>query len=217
MVPPDTKNAFLCILSLSPDCIVRLGFTPPWSHSRTDTREVVRWTSPEYDVDTRVHECGGGSFTVYNNTLFFSRGEDNSMYRQDGPSAQPVRLTHDSKKRYADGIYNPKVRIRPSFSSYMWKGGRGLEDRKFYYRSRGGCSGARRKCVLKTWPLVSCCFTAMLVVCAMSKSIGRLALVIASFKVVKSSIMLRGLLEIHLSAWMIYLIHVCTSCDFSAY
>lgn len=77
--------------------------TPP------DTREVVRWTDPEYDVSTRVHEYGGGSFTVYNNTLYFSRGEDDAIYRQDGPGARPSRLTPISKKRYADGMYSPKV------------------------------------------------------------------------------------------------------------
>lgn len=69
----------------------------------------MRWTDPEYDVGSRVHEYGGGSFTIYNNTLYFSRGEDNALYRQDGPSGRPSRLTHSPKKRYADGVYSPKV------------------------------------------------------------------------------------------------------------
>ncbi|KAK8386695.1 hypothetical protein O3P69_017866 [Scylla paramamosain] len=77
-------------------------------HFDPDTRKVVRWTGPDYDVVSRVHEYGGGSFTVYNNTLFFSRGEDDALYRQDGPEAQPSRLTHGQKKRYADGVYSPE-------------------------------------------------------------------------------------------------------------
>ncbi|XP_050728016.1 uncharacterized protein LOC127004403 isoform X2 [Eriocheir sinensis] len=77
-------------------------------HFDPDTREVVRWTDPEYDVSTRVHEYGGGSFTVFNNTLYFSRGEDDAIYRQDGPGARPSRLTPISKKRYADGMYSSK-------------------------------------------------------------------------------------------------------------
>lgn len=60
-------------------------------------------------MSTRVHEYGGGSFTVYNNTLYFSRGEDDAVYLQDGPGARPSRLTPISKKRYADGMYSSKV------------------------------------------------------------------------------------------------------------
>lgn len=71
----------------------------------------MRWTTPDYDVASRVHEYGGGSFIVYNNTLFFSRGEDDAIYRQDGPTAQPSRLTHHPKKRYADGVYSPQVSV----------------------------------------------------------------------------------------------------------
>ena len=72
---------------------------------------MVRWTPPDYDVVSRVHEYGGGSFIVYNNTLFFSRGEDDAMYRQDGPASQPSRLTQGQRKRYADGVYSPEVRV----------------------------------------------------------------------------------------------------------
>ncbi|XP_045103498.1 acylamino-acid-releasing enzyme-like isoform X2 [Portunus trituberculatus] len=77
-------------------------------HFDPDIRKVVRWTAPDYDVVSRVHEYGGGSFTVYNNTLFFSRGEDDAMYRQEGPASQPSRLTQGQKKRYADGVYSPE-------------------------------------------------------------------------------------------------------------
>ncbi|KAK3864474.1 hypothetical protein Pcinc_029840 [Petrolisthes cinctipes] len=69
--------------------------------------EVMRWTPPGYDVRTRVHEYGGGAFTVYNNTVFFSNAIDDALYKQEGPGpdSQPSRLTPPSKKRYADGVY----------------------------------------------------------------------------------------------------------------
>ncbi|KAK3864476.1 hypothetical protein Pcinc_029842 [Petrolisthes cinctipes] len=69
--------------------------------------EVMRWTPPGYNVRTRVHEYGGGAFTVYNNTVFFSNAIDDALYKQEGPGpdSQPSRLTPPSKKRYADGVY----------------------------------------------------------------------------------------------------------------
>lgn len=105
----DTNTAWIVLLVA---CIALVKWNQTASYdSPTDTRKVVRWTAPDYDVVSRVHEYGGGSFTVYNNTLFFSRGEDDAMYRQDGPAAQPSRLTQGQNKRYADGVYNPEVSV----------------------------------------------------------------------------------------------------------
>ncbi|XP_071534120.1 uncharacterized protein [Panulirus ornatus] len=77
-------------------------------HFNPDSRETCRWTPKEYDVRSRVHEYGGGAFTVYNNTLFFSHGDDGAIYRQNGPSAKPTRLTKTQHRRYADGVFSPQ-------------------------------------------------------------------------------------------------------------
>ncbi|XP_071522282.1 uncharacterized protein [Panulirus ornatus] len=77
-------------------------------HFNPETRERIRWTSTEYDVRTWVHGYGGGAFTIYNNTLFFSHGGDNAIYRQDGPSGTPRRLSNTTNKMYADGFYYPQ-------------------------------------------------------------------------------------------------------------
>ncbi|KAK4309443.1 hypothetical protein Pmani_018940 [Petrolisthes manimaculis] len=78
-------------------------------HYDPENGEVVRWTPYNYDVRTRVHEYGGGSFTVHNNSLFFSNGLDGAIYRQEGPQGTPTRLTNTKNRRYADGTYNEKL------------------------------------------------------------------------------------------------------------
>lgn len=56
--------------------------------------EVTRWTPPGFDVRTRVHEYGGGTFTVHNNTVFFCHAIDNAIYKQEGPGSvtNPLNL-----------------------------------------------------------------------------------------------------------------------------
>jgi dipeptidyl aminopeptidase/acylaminoacyl peptidase len=64
-----------------------------------------------FSVRTRVHEYGGGAFSVAHDILYFSndqpRGEglraDRRLYRQE-PHAAPVALTPEGDWRYADGI-----------------------------------------------------------------------------------------------------------------
>lgn len=83
-----------------------LGPPPPASE---ESRAIVRWTSRDINVRTRVNGYGGGAFTVYNHTLFFSNFADNAIYRQDGPEGIPQQLTNTSYRRYADGSYSPQV------------------------------------------------------------------------------------------------------------
>src|ERR1700756_3182458 len=41
-------------------------------------------TPPPYNARTRVHEYGGGSWTVHNGTVYFSKLADGRLYRQGG-------------------------------------------------------------------------------------------------------------------------------------
>ncbi|XP_045584162.2 uncharacterized protein [Procambarus clarkii] len=82
-------------------------------HFDPATRETVQWTAGPYDVRTRVNEQGGGSFTIYNNTLYFSNGPDGAIYRQRGPTGAPVRLTTQASpgRSYADGVFSPQWNV----------------------------------------------------------------------------------------------------------
>ena len=60
---------------------------------------------PSYNVRTRVHEYGGGAYSVSGETLYFVNFEDQRMYRQ-GKTGRPVAVTPEpdtvSGLRYAD-------------------------------------------------------------------------------------------------------------------
>jgi dipeptidyl aminopeptidase/acylaminoacyl peptidase len=60
-------------------------------------------TPPGYNVRTRVHEYGGGAFTVSEGTVYFSNWQDQRLYRQD-PGAEPRPITPEGAWRYADGV-----------------------------------------------------------------------------------------------------------------
>ena len=52
---------------------------------------------------TRVHEYGGGAFTVHDGVIFFSNFSDQRLYRQD-PGEAPRPITPEGEWRYADGV-----------------------------------------------------------------------------------------------------------------
>ncbi len=64
-------------------------------------------TLPEgFAARTRVHEYGGGAWTVRDGAVFFANWADQRLYRLDGPGAAPVALTTEPAvpmgDRYAD-------------------------------------------------------------------------------------------------------------------
>ncbi|QZZ21538.1 S9 family peptidase [Leptothermofonsia sichuanensis E412] len=60
-------------------------------------------TPPPFNVRTRVHEYGGGSYTVYQGTVYFSNFADQRLYRHK-PGEEPVPITPEQDWRYADGV-----------------------------------------------------------------------------------------------------------------
>jgi hypothetical protein len=50
-------------------------------------------TPPTYNARTRVHEYGGGSWTVRNGTVYFSNFADGRLYRQGPGASEPQVLT----------------------------------------------------------------------------------------------------------------------------
>lgn len=64
--------------------------------------EISDVTPEGFNVRTRVHEYGGGDFTVEDSTVYFSNFSDQRVYVQTGGVAPPRPLTPDENFRYAD-------------------------------------------------------------------------------------------------------------------
>lgn len=70
-------------------------------------------TPPGYSARSRVHEYGGGAYTVFQQTFYFSNYVDHRLYRQD-PGAAPRPITPEppfpGALRFADLILTPDGR-----------------------------------------------------------------------------------------------------------
>lgn len=67
-------------------------------------------TPSPFNARTRVHEYGGGSFTVSNSVVYFSNFGDHRLYCQS-PGEDPVPITPETEMRYADCIVDPQGHI----------------------------------------------------------------------------------------------------------
>lgn len=63
-------------------------------------------TPAPFNVRSRVHEYGGGAYTVDGDTIYFSHFADNVVYKLDvaDDNAAPVALTRAGKQRFADFV-----------------------------------------------------------------------------------------------------------------
>ena len=67
-------------------------------------REPADVTPEGFNVRTKVHEYGGGSFLVHRGTVFSSNFADQRLYRQDvGAAPVPITPETDGRHRFADG------------------------------------------------------------------------------------------------------------------
>jgi len=66
-------------------------------------------TPPPFNARTRVHEYGGGAWTVADGVIYFSHDADRRLYRMD-PEESPLPLTPEGNWRYADGIIDGRRR-----------------------------------------------------------------------------------------------------------
>jgi dipeptidyl aminopeptidase/acylaminoacyl peptidase len=71
-------------------------------------RDGVELTPAPWNVRDRVHEYGGGAWTVADGALYFSNYADRRLYRLARGSAQPAALTPEGAWRYADGIVDSR-------------------------------------------------------------------------------------------------------------
>jgi dipeptidyl aminopeptidase/acylaminoacyl peptidase len=70
---------------------------------RTPDGRKVDMTPPPFNVRTRVHEYGGGDYTVSNGTIYFSNFTDQRVYRLI-PGEEPEPITPTEQYRYADYV-----------------------------------------------------------------------------------------------------------------
>jgi dipeptidyl aminopeptidase/acylaminoacyl peptidase len=70
---------------------------------RTPDGQTIDMTPSPLNARTRVHEYGGGEYTVSNGTIYFSNFDDQRLYKQS-PNSEPRPLTPAVAMRYADPI-----------------------------------------------------------------------------------------------------------------
>ena len=70
---------------------------------RTPAGVISNLTPASYNVRSRVHEYGGGAFTVAAGAIYFSNFADQRIYRQL-PGGEPQPITPAEQLRYADGV-----------------------------------------------------------------------------------------------------------------
>jgi dipeptidyl aminopeptidase/acylaminoacyl peptidase len=70
---------------------------------RSPDGQIVDVTPAPFNVRTRVHEYGGGAYTVQDGVVYFSNFADQRLYRQV-PGQDPVAITPESQWRYADAV-----------------------------------------------------------------------------------------------------------------
>ena len=66
-------------------------------------------TPAGFSARTRVHEYGGGAFTVADGVIYFSNDSDQRLYRQV-PGAVPAAITPAAERRYADIVVDRRRR-----------------------------------------------------------------------------------------------------------
>jgi dipeptidyl aminopeptidase/acylaminoacyl peptidase len=69
--------------------------------------DIAECTPPGFNVRTRVHEYGGGAFTVTDGLMVFSNFKDGHLYRQV-VGGEPELLTPGEGYRYADLVIDKK-------------------------------------------------------------------------------------------------------------
>ena len=68
-------------------------------------------TPPAFNVRTRAHEYGGGSFTVTGHIVYFANFQDQALYLQP-PDGPPQAFVGDPGARFADAVIDtPRSRL----------------------------------------------------------------------------------------------------------
>jgi dipeptidyl aminopeptidase/acylaminoacyl peptidase len=69
----------------------------------TPNGQITDVTPSPFNVRSRVHEYGGGAYTLHQDSVYFSNFADQRLYRQNS-GAEPIAITPEVAWRYADGV-----------------------------------------------------------------------------------------------------------------
>lgn len=72
---------------------------------RTPDGQTADVTPLPFNARTRVHEYGGGDYTVHDGTVYFSNFTDQRFYRRS-PDSDPQPITPAVEMRYADPVFD---------------------------------------------------------------------------------------------------------------
>jgi hypothetical protein len=75
----------------------------------TPVRRTEDVTPQPFNARTRVHEYGGGGFTVDGGMVYFSNFADQRIYYR-APGGEPAPLTPETGRRYADMVVDRERR-----------------------------------------------------------------------------------------------------------
>ncbi|HEX5226658.1 MAG TPA: prolyl oligopeptidase family serine peptidase [Bryobacteraceae bacterium] len=101
------KSIGLSEVRLDGDDVYWLESRPEEAGRSVVVRNGEDLTPTPFNVRTRVHEYGGGAWTVANRILYFSHNADQRLYALKA-GASPVPLTPEGAWRYADGIIDAR-------------------------------------------------------------------------------------------------------------
>ena len=71
-----------------------------------DGKRIDELLTPPYQARSRVHEYGGGAFSVSERALFFCHGDDQQLYALL-PSGKCENITRHMARRYAQPLFDP--------------------------------------------------------------------------------------------------------------
>lgn len=101
------KSIGLSEVRLDGDDIYWLESRPEEGGRNVVVRNGEEVTAKPFNVRTRVHEYGGGAWTVADGALYFSNDADRRLYGLR-PGSSPVPLTPEGHWRYADGAIDAR-------------------------------------------------------------------------------------------------------------
>jgi len=64
-------------------------------------------TDQGFNIRSRVHEYGGGAYTVWKDTVFFANAADQRVYRLDSANGIPLAITPEAAICFADLVVDP--------------------------------------------------------------------------------------------------------------
>ncbi len=93
-----------------------------------------------FNARSRVHEYGGGAYLLGPDAVYFTKFDDQMLYRRPDAGGDPTQVTSTASLRFADGVYDTQRRVIVTVCEDHVKGGH--EPRNYLARVDLGASGS---------------------------------------------------------------------------